>query len=355
MLQRHHQPDPRRASHACLSSRAYDDHERLWIAARPAAVPTAHRRRDPHDPRQPPSATILTSALTAHRADRPRRRQPAALHPPRLPADVHHRRHHERPARRTSPRSSPGTATSTSPWATRPSTPTRRSRPTWRSSPAAAHCGPARNTAPPPTHEWDRVPRPLRAPQGRHRHLRPRVRHPLHPRAQLPALLACTGPDPAQRTRITEIRDNLIARIAEAEREGWPGEAEGLKISLAGARDKLAQIDRRSPPAAPVTTRHARTRLRSATHRRTQVNPRPTPIRRSFSSSENAQPGHQPAPPGRPRQHRRRQPPPRPRPAADANAASDRMNDFAGSPCSARPRSATSPNPRSSWCNSSTR
>jgi len=59
-------------------------------------------------------------------------------------------------------------------------------------------------------------------------------------------------PSPAQRPRIAEIRDNLIARIAEAEREGWPGEAEGLKISLAGARDKLAQIDRRSHPAAPV-------------------------------------------------------------------------------------------------------
>jgi len=56
-------------------------------------------------------------------------------------------------------------------------------------------------------------------------------------------------PDPAQRPRIAEIRDNLIARIAEAEREGWLGEAEGLKISLAGANDKLAQIDRR--PAGP--------------------------------------------------------------------------------------------------------
>jgi integrase len=66
-------------------------------------------------------------------------------------------------------------------------------------------------------------------------------------------------PDPAQRARIAEIRDNLTARIAEAEREGWLGEAEGLKISLAGAQDKLAQIDRRSRndpvdlglPAAP--------------------------------------------------------------------------------------------------------
>ena len=59
-------------------------------------------------------------------------------------------------------------------------------------------------------------------------------------------------PSPAQRYRIAEIYDNLIARIAEAEQEGWHGEAEGLKISLAGARDKLAQIDRRSRPADPV-------------------------------------------------------------------------------------------------------
>ena len=42
-------------------------------------------------------------------------------------------------------------------------------------------------------------------------------------------------PDPAQRPRIAEIRDNLHARIAEAEREGWLGEVEGLKVSLAGA------------------------------------------------------------------------------------------------------------------------
>jgi integrase len=57
-------------------------------------------------------------------------------------------------------------------------------------------------------------------------------------------------PDPAQRQRIAEIRDNLIARINEAEREGWLGEVEGLQISLAGANDKLAQIDRRSTATA---------------------------------------------------------------------------------------------------------
>lgn len=36
--------------------------------------------------------------------------------------------------------------------------------------------------------------------------------------------------------------DNLLARIAEAECEGWLGEIEGLQVSLAGARDKIAQI-----------------------------------------------------------------------------------------------------------------
>jgi hypothetical protein len=60
-------------------------------------------------------------------------------------------------------------------------------------------------------------------------------------------------PDPAQRHRIAEIRDNLTARIAEAEREGWLGEIEGLKISLAGASDKLAQIDRRTKSAGPAS------------------------------------------------------------------------------------------------------
>ena len=49
--------------------------------------------------------------------------------------------------------------------------------------------------------------------------------------------------DPAQRPRLEEIRDNLTARISEARREGWTGEAEGLKVSLAAANNKLAQVD----------------------------------------------------------------------------------------------------------------
>ncbi len=48
---------------------------------------------------------------------------------------------------------------------------------------------------------------------------------------------------PDQRGRLADIRDNLLARIAEAEREGWTGEAQGLKVSLAAANNKLAKAD----------------------------------------------------------------------------------------------------------------
>lgn len=60
-------------------------------------------------------------------------------------------------------------------------------------------------------------------------------------------------PDPNQRSRLVDIRDNLVDRIAEAEREGWLGEVEGLRVSLAGAQAKLAQIDRDRPKPTPVT------------------------------------------------------------------------------------------------------
>lgn len=41
---------------------------------------------------------------------------------------------------------------------------------------------------------------------------------------------------------LMEIRDNLHARIDEARREGWAGEVEGLQVSPAGVRQKLAQL-----------------------------------------------------------------------------------------------------------------
>ncbi|MFD4652654.1 hypothetical protein [Streptomyces sp. NPDC058441] len=74
-----------------------------------------------------------------------------------------------------------------------------------------------------------------------------------------------------------EIRENLIARIAEAEREGWLGEVEGLRVSLAGAEDKLTQMDRRThvgtaislgmpliSPAAPIRDEEGTAALRQS-------------------------------------------------------------------------------------------
>ena len=49
-------------------------------------------------------------------------------------------------------------------------------------------------------------------------------------------------PDPAQRPRLIEIRHNLGERIAEAQRNRWLGEVEGLKISLSAADAKLGQL-----------------------------------------------------------------------------------------------------------------
>ncbi|MGI5337696.1 tyrosine-type recombinase/integrase [Streptomyces sp. CA-181903] len=50
-------------------------------------------------------------------------------------------------------------------------------------------------------------------------------------------------PDIKQRARLVEIRHNLLARIEEAEREGWLGEVEGLHVSLSGATEKIEQLD----------------------------------------------------------------------------------------------------------------
>jgi integrase len=59
--------------------------------------------------------------------------------------------------------------------------------------------------------------------------------------------------DRAQRPRLVEIRDNLTARIAEAEQQGWLGEAEGLRVSLAGAESKLGELDERARRASVLS------------------------------------------------------------------------------------------------------
>lgn len=50
-------------------------------------------------------------------------------------------------------------------------------------------------------------------------------------------------PGPDARPRLIQIRENLVERIDEAESHRWLGEAEGLKVSLAGARAKLAEME----------------------------------------------------------------------------------------------------------------
>jgi integrase len=55
-------------------------------------------------------------------------------------------------------------------------------------------------------------------------------------------------PDPAQLGRLTEITDNLAARLAEALDRGWLGEVEGLEASLTGARQKLETMRRTTDP-----------------------------------------------------------------------------------------------------------
>ena len=58
--------------------------------------------------------------------------------------------------------------------------------------------------------------------------------------------------DPAQRSRLETIRDNLSDRVAEAEEAGWLGEADGLRTSLAAAEEKLAELDHRARQQATV-------------------------------------------------------------------------------------------------------
>ena len=60
-------------------------------------------------------------------------------------------------------------------------------------------------------------------------------------------------PDPDQRTRLIQIHDNLLDRIAEAHHEGWLGEVDGLNVSLTAARNKLAQLDALAARRRPIS------------------------------------------------------------------------------------------------------
>ena len=226
---------------------AYDSHERVWNPPMPLLFQRRFggENRPIAESAHPRAAS--TDALTApasptppgSRCGSPRTTSAGCSSPTRSCTAC----------RRTSPNSSPGTATSTPPWATRPSTPRKSSTATARSSPAAARCAPARNTAPRPTQEWDEFLGHFERRKVSLGHLRPLLRHPLHPRAQLPALPAA-APRPRPRPRLVEIRDNLIARIAEAESAALARRGRRPQGQPRRRRGQARPDSTRSPPAA---------------------------------------------------------------------------------------------------------
>lgn len=73
-------------------------------------------------------------------------------------------------------------------------------------------------------------------------------------------------PDPAQLTRLTEIIENLTARLTEAHEHGWLGEVDGLEVSLSAAGEKLVAMRRAaSLSSQPVKLRPRPDRSASAT------------------------------------------------------------------------------------------
>ena len=170
-----------------------------------------------------------------------RRRSAAALHPPRLPQAVHHRRDPardataHRPTRRRTPRHQHHHGIQ----GRLPRRGDQRAPGVHRPAPRAAS---QRGIPGPHRRGMGGVPRPLRTPQGRRRRLRPLLRHPLHPRTRLPALPLLRpdpaptppAPDPGQPASHASPKPNPTAGSARPK---------GCKVSLAGARDKLAQMD----------------------------------------------------------------------------------------------------------------
>src|SRR5450759_2528077 len=164
-----------------------------------AAVPTSRGQRAPGDDHVRPAPDARRHP-GPHRPGRPGDRRPAAL-PARLPADVPHRRDRlgAAPAHRPGDRRPPGPQRHPGLQGGLPDRgdPGPPGVPRPPSSPAAQRGVP---------HAHRRgvagVPRPLRAAPGLHRHLRPRVRHPLPARTRLHLLPgAAPGPPPAPPAR----------------------------------------------------------------------------------------------------------------------------------------------------------
>ena len=224
-----------------------------------AAVPTPRRRREPR--RSPPAAIrrLLDDALAATGltdADR----AAADVRPPRLPPDLHHRRHHERDAAAHR--------------ATRGRAPRHQhhhglqgrlprgghQRPPGVPRPPPRTTAQPRNTAPPPTQEWEEFlghfERRKLALGDCGRAYGTTCIHE-HSCVRCPLLRV----DPAQRHRLNEIRDNLLARIARG-----PTRRLGRR-SRRPARS-ASPPPRRNSPSSTSSGRRAARRSRHARHLR---------------------------------------------------------------------------------------
>ena len=115
---------------------------------------------------------------------------------------------------------------------------------TAHSSPAVAPCVPPRNTAPRPTMNGPSSSGTSSTERSPSAPAVARTTPPASTNTLCPLPIAMAGP--RRPAAPQQIRDNLLARIAEAEAHRWHGEVEGLQVSLAGAHAKLAQMDRRT-------------------------------------------------------------------------------------------------------------
>ena len=98
----------------------------------------------------------------------------------------------------------------------------------------------------------ERVPRPLRTAQGFHRHLRPRVQHPVHPRTRLHPL-----PDalarPGTAARLVEIRDNLTPASPRPNAKAGSARSKD-STSASPAPTTRSPRSTAAPPATPPST-----------------------------------------------------------------------------------------------------
>ena len=174
------------------------------------------------------------------RPDRPRR-DTAGVHPARLPADLRHRRRHEGlPPHIGQVICGHRSIDTTMGYKATYPEETIEAHRAW--IPDDEPLAPAPSTAP-HRHRMGRVPRPLPTPQALPWHLRTRLQRQMHPRTRLHPLPHAAAP-PHSTPRLVEVRDNLRDRITEAEQQGWLGEIEGLKTSLAAADTKLTDLKR---------------------------------------------------------------------------------------------------------------